>query len=99
MCLSASGPSAQAWGGQIKLEIRRKKQVGRELFGVQAGGSLSEPLGLCHCHQHTSNSLFLPPEQAFNSLISVGSSSWRISYRDRQTKKKKQNPNQKSHTT
>ena len=39
--------------------------------------------------------ILLPPEQAFNSLISVGSSSWRISYRNRQIKKK--NPkNQKN---
>ena len=80
----------EEWGGQIKLGIRRKKkQDGRELFGVQVGGNLSEPLGLCCCHQHPSNSLFLPPEQAFNSLISVGSSSRRISYREGHTEKKK----------
>ena len=98
MCLSFLGLSPE-WGGLRKLVIRRKKKkrVGRELSGVQAGGNLSEPLGLCCCHPRTSNSRLLPPEQAFNSLISVGSSSWRISYRDRQTKNKKtqtKNPTQ-----
>lgn len=83
------GPHTRGVGWTDKTGNQKKKiQDGRELFGVQVGGNLSEPLGLCCCHQHPSNSLFLPPEQAFNSLISVGSSSRRISYRDRQTEKK-----------
>ena len=93
------GFSPEEWGGQRKLGIRRKKKNRWEgsYLVYKAGGNLSEPLGLCCCHPRTSNSRLLPPEQAFNSLISVGSSSWRISYRDRQTKNKKtqtKNPTQ-----
>ena len=92
------GPQSRVgWTEKTGNQKKKKKRVGRELSGVQAGGNLSEPLGLCCCHPRTSNSRLLPPEQAFNSLISVGSSSWRISYRDRQTKNKKtqtKNPTQ-----
>lgn len=85
------------WTEKTGNQKKKKNRWEGSYLVYKAGGNLSEPLGLCCCHPRTSNSRLLPPEQAFNSLISVGSSSWRISYRDRQTKNKKtqtKNPTQ-----
>lgn len=44
------GPQSRGVGWTEKTgNQKEKKWVGRELSGVQAGGNLSEPLGLCCC--------------------------------------------------